>query len=419
MRQDSCISNRERSTSQAAGLRLSERNVERRTTVKEARTHLEKSAIGRRDFIKLGAGAGAMIGTAEASLATPPRARQEATEETLEGWKIGPRGTSRPVSVDIHVHWAPEAYTKIIVELGRPENVSGGTLTPLKTDLENRVRWMDGHGVEAFIMTLSGGMPWQWVSKDTADRLAQAVNDSAVEAHRAYPDRFWGAVELPASDAGASLQELNRMAGKPGIRAVHLPPTIEGHEFVFEPAFAPVLARCEKLGYPLVFHPLDGSVNFYGVPETLVSDSLMDKVRYWNTLGFPFETATLATKFIIDGTLDKYPKLEIVLPHSGGCFPYLAGRVGHGLTRTKFPLQHPYRDYLRRFHYDSMTYDLEALRFLVSLVGADRVLVGTDNGFGGRRQNFEWPNAIVERLNIKAAEEDLILRGNAKRLFHL
>jgi predicted TIM-barrel fold metal-dependent hydrolase len=71
-----------------------------------------------------------------------------------------------------------------------------------------------------------------------------------------------------------------------------------------------------------------------------------------------------------------------------------------------------------RFHYDTMTYDLETLRFLVELVGSDRVVVGTDNSFGPRL-NFEWPNAIVESLNLPAADQDRILRGNAKRLFRI
>jgi aminocarboxymuconate-semialdehyde decarboxylase len=388
-----------------------------------AREYSEKAALGRREFIKLDASAGALFGSPNISFAAPQASTQqlpEATEQTLEGWKLGPLRTDKPVSVDVHTHWAPEAFSKIMVEMGRNSSIGGVSLTPLKEELDQRVKWMDGHGVEIFIMTLAGGgMPWQWIYKESAVRLAQAVNDSAVEAHNAYPTRFWGAIELPANDAAASLAEINRMAGKPGIRAVHLPPSIEGREFLFEPAFAPVLARCEELGYPLVFHPLDGEVNYYGVPHSHVSDPFLDKVRYWNTLGFPFETATIAAKFIVLGILDKYPKLEIVLPHAGGSFPYQAGRSGYSLTRRKFPLQRPYREYLRRFHYDSMTYDLEALRFLISLVGADRVMVGTDNASFGNNQNFPWPNAIVEHLQLQAGDENLILSGNAKRLFRL
>jgi aminocarboxymuconate-semialdehyde decarboxylase len=130
----------------------------------------------------------------------------------------------------------------------------------------------------------------------------------------------------------------------------------------------------------------------------------------------PFETATTAAKFIITGTLDKVPKLEIVLPHSGGAFPYVAGRVDDGLVAAQFKLQRPFREYIRRFHYDTLTYYPETLRFLIDLVGSDRVVIGTDN-FATR--DVKEPNKLVEEINLPAAERDRILRGNAVRLLLL
>ena len=123
-----------------------------------------------------------------------------------------------------------------------------------------------------------------------------------------------------------ALKELNRVANKPGVRAVHLPNSVEGRDYVFEPDFAPVLARIEALGIPILFHPIDGIVNYYGYPRTRLGDPVSMLMRYDNSLGFPMETATTATKFIVTGTLDKYPRLQIVLPHAGGSFPYVAGR---------------------------------------------------------------------------------------------
>ena len=96
----------------------------------------------------------------------------------------------------------------------------------------------------------------------------------------------------------------------------------------------------------------------------------------------PIEHTLLASKFIYTGTLDKYPNLQIVLPHAGGAFPYLAGRVEHFLYHMNdhsTSIQHPFRDYLRRFHYDYLIYYPEAFRFLLGLVGSDRIVVGTDN----------------------------------------
>jgi aminocarboxymuconate-semialdehyde decarboxylase len=379
--------------------------------MKDSQISPQTPRIARRDLVKLGAGAGVAIAALQGTTA--------AGQESIPAWELRSRGPIKPVSIDVHTHWAPEEYVKALAALGRP-----GDPIPLRADLERRVKWMDERGVGMFMLTLNGGVPyggmqWQWVSPKEGAQLAQIVNDAGVEAHAAFPSRFLAAIEISIRDPEACVKEIDRVAGKPGMKAVHLPNSLEGRfDYVFEPSFAPVLARCEALGLPLLFHPLDGEVNYYGGPENRVGGPLFDSVRYWNSLAFTFETATTAAKFIVTGTLDQFPKLEIVLPHSGGCFPYIAGRVEHGLNRRKFPLQHPFRDYIRRFHYDTMTYDLKTLRFLVGLVGSDRVVVGTDNSFGAR-QNLEWPNAIVESLNLPPADQDRILRGNAARLFHL
>ena len=81
-------------------------------------------------------------------------------------------------------------------------------------------------------------------------------------------------------------------------------------------------------------------------------------------------------------------------------------------------MQRPFREYIRRFHYDTMTYYPKTLSFLINFAGADRLVIGTDNSFGAR-QAFEYPNEVVKYLKLPAADEDLILRGNAKRLFQL
>jgi len=138
--------------------------------------------------------------------------------------------------------------------------------------------------------------------------------------------------------------------------------------------------------------------------------------KYQQHAGFTFESATTAAKFIITGTLDKFPNLEIVLPHSGGCFPYIAGRVERGLVAKKFKLQRPFREYIRRFHYDSLTFYPETMRFLIDLVGADRVVIGTDNYAA---MDVGEPNQLVEQMKLSPEDREHIFRGNATRLFHL
>ena len=312
-------------------------------------------------------------------------------------------------SIDAHAHWAPRAYIDYAEKQGG--KVSGGPIDPMMYDLEARMKWMDSRGVKTHVLTLSGSMPWQWASLDAAKELARIVNDAAIAAHKENPDRFIAGAAIPMRDPKAALAELDRVAGAPGMRAVHLPNSVEGIDYLFTPAYAPLVRRCEELGYPLLFHPLDGQPNHYGGPERLAGNNFI-----YNTLGFPFETATTAAKFIFSGTLDKFPKLDIVLPHSGGCFPYIAGRIQHSINKgaTENKLKRPVRDYLRRFHYDSMAYYPETLRFMISLLGTDRIVIGTDSF---ATMDVDQPNELVEQLNLPAAEREQIFSGNAKRLF--
>src|SRR4029077_3219188 len=67
----------------------------------------QATAIRRRDFIKLGASAGVM-------LALDPLGASAQS------------ATGRPVSIDLHTHWVPEAYERALAQLKRP--------TPASTD---------------------------------------------------------------------------------------------------------------------------------------------------------------------------------------------------------------------------------------------------------------------------------------------
>jgi aminocarboxymuconate-semialdehyde decarboxylase len=354
-------------------------------------------AIGRRDFFKLGAGAGAV--------ASGLIGRRTSAQE-----KPGP-----PVSIDMHTHWAPEAYTEALARLRRP---GAGVRNPLDFDLDKRRRWMDEHGVKMQVLTLGADMPWQWVPPDVGANLARVINDANLAAHIAHPDRFCGAIEVSIRDPQLALAELNRMAGKPGMRAVHLPNSIEGHDYLFEERYGPFLERCETLGYPLLFHPLDGDENLFGGWQSRLAVPAARAAGLNDTVGFAFEDATTATRFIITGTLDKYPKLEVVLPHAGGSFLFQAGRIHRGIVnRGNYQKrQSGFRDYIRRFHYDTLTYSPAALHFMINLVGADRVVIGTDSFTS---MNVEYPNALVEQVKLTDADRDKILSGNATRLLRL
>ena len=119
------------------------------------------------------------------------------------------------------------------------------------------------------------------------------------------------------------------------------------------------------------------------------------------------------------GVLDRFPKLTFVLPHAGGAFPWLVGRLHRGWEK-RADLKHIEQGptgYLRRFYYDTIGYSDPVVEYLVKNVGADRVLMGSDYCFPVA---YEQPvEVVVNNPLIAQADRHAILEGNARRLLGL
>ncbi|MGH7390646.1 MAG: amidohydrolase family protein, partial [Candidatus Rokuibacteriota bacterium] len=231
---------------------------------------------------------------------------------------------------------------------------------------------------------------------------------ACAEAHTAHPDRFVGCATLPMQEPTAALAELERAARLPGVRAVYLGTNVNGRE-LSDPAFAPIFERCQEYELPVLLHPI-----------SVVGASRLQPFYLSNLLGNPFDTAVAAAHLVFGGVLDRFPRLQVCLPHAGGAMPYLFGRLQHGQRvrpETRERARRPFSAYLRRFTYDTITHSPEALRYLVDLVGVDRVMLGSDFCFD---MGYERPRDIVtKRLRLKAGDQARIIRGNAARLLGL
>jgi aminocarboxymuconate-semialdehyde decarboxylase len=352
--------------------------------------------------------------------AGPAMAQVTASRAPLDKPWAKPQAKSPAVAIDVHTHWAPDAYLKAKAALGRPD-----FLDPINNDLPRRAKWMHEHGIRTGVLTLGGFRPWGWVTPEQGARIAAVSNDAAVAAHQADPETFVAGIELNCSDPAGSLGELNRMAGKPGMVAVHLPTSLGGRDFLFDPDFAPVFARAQDLGLPIILHPLDGEANWFGGKRLADRASGADPdapemaARFpglTNSLGNTLEMTVCMAKLMTSGVLDAYPELMFVATGAGGSFPYAAGRMdGRGGGKLKQPVA----TYLRRFYYDSLIYWPGSLRYLVEMVGADRVVLGTDNMYGPTNQLTEQPLSVIDQAGLSADDRDLILRGNAKRLLKI
>jgi len=133
----------------------------------------------------------------------------------------------------------------------------------------------------------------------------------------------------------------------------------------------------------------------------------------------PYDTGVAAAHLIFGSVLDAFSKLEVNLPHAGGTFPWLIGRWDHG-TQVRTELKHMKKmpsEYLRRFTYDTIGHNDPINLHLVRLVGADRVVLGSDYCFD---MGLTDPVGTVERFSaLSDAERDLIPGTTAAKLLRL
>jgi aminocarboxymuconate-semialdehyde decarboxylase len=147
---------------------------------------------------------------------------------------------------------------------------------------------------------------------------------------------------------------------------------------------------------------------------------LMDMTKFdlsWS-VGFMFDTTLAITRMIFEGFFDQYPNLKVIASHGGGTLPYLVGRFEKGdeveIPSRRRMLRKP-TDYLRHIYYDSITYNLGALQYLISVVGESQVMFGTD----WPHQVHDVKGAFANTARLPAAQMNAVRSANAQRLFRL
>jgi len=323
-------------------------------------------------------------------------------------------------TIDIHAHWYPEEWLKLFEKDGPKEGASlerdakgyrlkakhlANAFDERFVDLEVRLKRMGEIGVDIHALSLTTPMVY-WASPGFGLALSQAFNDAASAAHRKHPDRFLGLAMLPMQVPALALKELERAAKLPGMRGMYLATNVNGQELDEKP-FWDIYAKCEELGWPVFLHPVD-----------TIGQDRTKKYYLKNLLGNPYDTGVAAAHLVFGGVLDRFPRLEVNLPHAGGTFPGLIGRLDRG-TKVRPELKHmkqPPSTYLRRFTYDTIGHDDRINLNLVRLVGADRVTLGSDYCFD---MGLDDPLATVRRLGVSEKEKAMIAGENALKLLRL
>lgn len=324
-------------------------------------------------------------------------------------------------TIDIHSHVIPpsiveaieadpEGFSARIEGKGKERRVvhDQGYTYPLFEEFVDpavKLQVMDRKGLDLSVLSPPPPLFYYWADARTGADIARLVNDGIVELVSANPDRFRGMATVPMQDAEAAIAELERVVSTYGIRAVEIGTSIEGTQLSDE-TFRPFLERAIELGVLILAHPY-----YVGAKQGLEDYYLT------NLLGNPYDSTVMIANLMFSGLLDELPSLKVCVVHGGGFAPYQIGRLEHGhrvRSETRANTQTAPLELLRGLFFDTITFNPRALRYLIDLVGADQIALGTDAPFD---MGDEDPLATIEAIpNLTGQERDAILSGTALKL---
>jgi len=345
----------------------------------------------RRQFLKMGAA------VAAAAAVLPSRLRSQAVAEPRDSGANGPKGL-----FDLHNHWiSPGAFeilsTKTVGvryvtnEKGERNLVSPGAPAPapglrpggprgtqMFDSSEARISHLDKHGVLRQLIS------WPTTSNVDPDLTAEearllwsAYNNDLSGLIRKNPVRFTGVAALSTLDIEWSARELARAHDELGLIGGVLPvngfATLEGAQ-----AFAPIFEVAQKFKSHIYLHTGYANARIPGQPprpaheDSKAARSALDNL--WN-----FTASTIT--FAFSGFLEAYPDVTVQVAQLGGVggIALVAESVqqsaaANGITDIRGRFKNIYLDT------GAGGRGPEAIALAARVIGADRILFGTDYG---------------------------------------
>jgi aminocarboxymuconate-semialdehyde decarboxylase len=327
--------------------------------------------------------------------------------------------------IDIHSHFFPEAWPDLEAKFGggdwpsishlgdgKAQILFGGKpFRPVYAacwDAAIRLEEMDRDQIDMQILCATPVLFAYAKPADQAAEVARIFNDAALELCARGQGRLKALCQVPLQDTDYACAELDR-----AMDDGHLGVQIGNHvglKNLDDASIVTFLTHCADKNAAVLVHPWD-----------LMAQERMPKYMLPWLVGMPAETQLSILSLILSGAFERLPKsLKLCFAHGGGSFAYLLGRVDNAwkhrdIVREDCP--HPPSHYVDRFSVDSAVFDDGALALLAQVMGAERIMLGSDYPFPLGEQ--EIGSLVRGTSNLDDSDKNLVLGGNAAAFFEL
>jgi predicted TIM-barrel fold metal-dependent hydrolase len=266
---------------------------------------------------------------------------------------------------------------------------------------------MDCFGIEVALTSLAQpGVGFGTAA--SAQALARRCNDYAADLVARWPRRFGAFATVPMWSTDGAIEEIARCLDALAFDGVSLFASYE-EKFLGDPWLDPVMEMLNARGAVVLVHPgLHPSSKGLALP--------------WPgfMMEYLFDTTRAVVNLIFSGTIERFPRIQFILPHAGGLAPYFAWRLSVSpMIDKRLPRlsREQILEGLAHFWYDNaLSPGEQTFGSLDQVARPERIVFGTDYPFAN-------PGVIAEAVQthesgfLSDARRSAIDRGNALALF--
>ena len=308
------------------------------------------------------------------------------------------KSTAKGGRIDVHHHHSPPALRT------GPQGPGRGGYGPWTPELS--LQMMDKYdiAVSMLSMTQMGNILYDGTEKSrVAVRLG---NDYGAKVMSDHPKRFGLFTSVPLPDIDGVMNEIEYGYNALKCDGIAILTNDNKTRWPGDPYFEPMWQELNRRNAIVYMHPL--------APPccTNLNDSVPTAMNEYD-----FDITRACTSILVNGVLHRYPNVKIIIPHSGGTMPMIAGRI-----KDRYPTDAKHAEYipngviteLQKFYIDvahaTFPYPMAAM---LKFAHPDRILFGTDFS----PEPMESTVNEIPHLGLSAKVMRAIERENAERLF--
>jgi uncharacterized protein len=279
---------------------------------------------------------------------------------------------------------------------------------------ERRLQSMDEAGITMQVLSNTGPGP-DLVPGPDGVTMSRELNDHLAAAVACHPDRFAGFATLPMQAPEATAAELVRAVKDLGFLGALINGATDGR-FLDHPSYDGLLSAAVELDVPIYIHP---HLPPEPVRQAYYSDLPAGAARVLESAGWGWhsETAIHLLRMVVAGTLDRHPRLKLIIGHMGEMLPMMLARADEVFALDVGHLKRP----ISRAILDQVWLTTSGIftepPFLAALqtFGIDRIMFSVDYPYAPNAKG----RAFLDRISLAPADMAKLTHGNADELLKL